>query len=94
MSGHEPPSQEVIDQITELLSKRDTSVLVCYTKCWSCQFGEHASEWHTWADGDDVAHALATGQADPSSQKCGCYCQKDAPPAGVERADDGRGGDG
>jgi hypothetical protein len=53
-----------------------SGIVVCYTKCWSCQFGEHTKAWHTWADEEDVAHAKATGQADPTQQRCGCYCQK------------------
>jgi hypothetical protein len=52
--------------------------MICYSKCWSCMFNEHAKGWHTWADGDDVAHALSIGRPDPSDQRCGCYCQREA----------------
>ena len=65
-----------MDQLLEALKNRPESVMVCYTKCWSCQFGEHDKTCHTWADDEDVAHALSTGQPDPSSQRCGCCCQK------------------
>jgi len=52
--------------------------IICWTKCWPCMFGSHDPTWHTWADVDDVFHAAATGQRDPSVSKCGCYCCEDA----------------
>lgn len=54
----------------------DGSAIVCTTKCWPCQFGSHFDppKWHTWADEDDVDHAAATGQPDPSKGRCGCRC--------------------
>lgn len=50
--------------------------LVCYSKCWSCNFGEHFDppQWHTWADDEDVECARDAGQPDPTSQRCGCWC--------------------
>lgn len=56
--------------------------IVCYAKCWPCQFGDHfdTQTWHTWADEDDVQHARDTGQTDPSESRCGCHCA-DAPPS-------------
>lgn len=68
-----------IEALMEALRTRPQTIMVCYSKCWSCQFNEHDAGWHTWADGDDVAHALSTGQQDPSRQRCGCYCQKTEP---------------
>lgn len=46
------------------------------TRCWACICGSHYEQpvWHTWADEDDVKHALETGQKDPSDQNCGCFC--------------------
>ncbi|KQN99672.1 hypothetical protein ASF21_12760 [Arthrobacter sp. Leaf234] len=55
-----------------------TGISICYSKCWPCQFGECETSWHTWADADDIEHAKRTGQPDPSAQRCGCYCQKEA----------------
>lgn len=55
-------------------------IIVCYTKCWACNFDQHDSKWHPWADFEDVEHAANTGQPDPSDQKCGCYCCADAKP--------------
>lgn len=50
--------------------------IVCLTRCESCQFGCHYDEptWHSWAGPEDVAHAKATGQKDPSGSRCGCVC--------------------
>lgn len=52
------------------------NVIVCYSKCWACMFGEHyePAQWHSWADVDDIEHARDTGQDDPSTQRCGCPC--------------------
>lgn len=52
---------------------------VHYQRCWGCMMGGGSShfdppKWHTWADEDDVAHALATGQPDPSDKRCACNC--------------------
>lgn len=56
-------------------------IIVCWAKCWACQFGQHFDppEWHTWADEDDVSHALATDQPDPSGGRCGCPCSQVTP---------------
>ena len=53
---------------------------VHYARCWSCMLGQHypTPTWHTWADSDDVEHARATGQPDPSTGRCGCPCVNDA----------------
>lgn len=52
------------------------SVMVCYAKCWSCQSGDHFDppQWHTWADQEDIDHAVASGLDDPSKSRCGCWC--------------------
>lgn len=68
-----------IAELLEALSKRPGSVgsiMVCYSKCEPCKWGEHSGRRHTWADEEDIAHARATGQADPSTSICGCYCQR------------------
>lgn len=50
--------------------------IVCYTQCYSCMHGccFDPPQWHTWADSEDIEHAAATGQPDPSSNRCGCPC--------------------
>lgn len=55
---------------------RSGDVIVCLTRCGSCMFGYCYDEptWHSWAGPEDVAHAKATGQADPSDRRCGCDC--------------------
>jgi len=70
--------QEATEKLLDALRNRPQDIVVCYSKCWSCQFGEHTSEWHGWADEEDIAHAAETGQPDPSKQRCGCYCQREA----------------
>lgn len=69
----------VIAELIQALSKRPGSVgtiMVCYSKCEPCKFGEHSGRRHTWADEEDIAHAKRTGQPDPSQSICGCYCQR------------------
>lgn len=51
------------------------SGFVCLATCWECKFGHCTDEWHSWADEDDSAHALAHGNPDPSSEQCNCTCQ-------------------
>lgn len=49
---------------------------VHYARCEECQCGSHYPKptWHSWAGYDDIDHADATGQADPSGQRCACPC--------------------
>lgn len=52
---------------------------VHYARCWPCSMGADSQHydppaWHTWADREDVDHALKTGQSDPSKRRCGCSC--------------------
>ncbi len=60
---------------------------VHYAKCWPCQLGPDSNhfnppQWHTWADEEDVQHARAIGQPDPSDKRCGCRCA-DGPRSGA-----------
>lgn len=52
------------------------AAIVCMARCTPCQFDEHVDPpaWHTWAEREDIDHAAATGQPDPSTSRCGCYC--------------------
>ena len=56
--------------------------IVCYSRCWPCQFGQHYDppQPHTWADDEDRAHAKATGQHEPTGN-CACHCAKQDPEA-------------
>ncbi|WP_280357118.1 hypothetical protein [Nocardia otitidiscaviarum] len=80
MTEREPTTAE---QITAAIESGEA--IVCYAKCWPCQFGEHQNppRWHTWADDDDIAHAKATGQPDPTTSRCGCHCAQDEPEEGT-----------
>lgn len=50
-------------------------VVRCHTtRCWECMLGQCPGGVHTWAGLDDIAHAVTTGQPDPSDQRCGCDC--------------------
>ena len=71
-----PPDPDTLRQVAEAIAAG--SAVVCYARCWECQFGQHYEppEWHTWADIEDVEHASATGQPDPSTFRCGCPCAK------------------
>lgn len=55
-------------------------VTVCYTRCWGCMFGQcyDPPRQHPWWDVEDVAHAKATGQPEPTGT-CACQCAKEAP---------------
>lgn len=55
------------------------SVIVCYRNCWPCMTGQHPGGSHGWANLEDVEHAAATGQPDPSGQPCGCACVDEEP---------------
>ena len=64
------------DEIAAAILRGDATI--CYTRCEPCQWGQHYDEptWHSWAGPEDVAHARATCQKDPSSSRCGCSCAK------------------
>ena len=49
-------------------------VRVQYARCWSCMLGSCPGGPHDWADSEDVDHAKAMGQPDPTGQSCGCVC--------------------
>lgn len=53
------------------------SGIVHYNRCWSCVYGQHyepTPRWHTWADDEDIEHAMKTDQPDPSKSRCACEC--------------------
>jgi len=49
---------------------------VHYAKCGGCMCGSHFDppQRHDWADDEDIAHALATGQPSPVGKRCACDC--------------------
>lgn len=58
----------------------EPGVIVCYARCWACQFDQHYAppQPHPWADDEDREHAAATGQPEPTGN-CACPCAKPAP---------------
>lgn len=50
-----------------------------YARCGACEYlGEHPNRPHSWADAEDIAHAAATGQPEPT-ETCACPCAKEQP---------------
>lgn len=39
------------------------NAIVCYSKCWPCQFGQCTDEPHTWMDDDDREHARLAAES-------------------------------
>lgn len=66
------PDDELTVAIIRAL--KDGTAVVHYARCWSCVTMQCPGGWHTWADEEDVEHALANGHPDPSDQICGCEC--------------------
>jgi len=70
------------------IQMRRGDLIVCYARCWQCALTDNCpGGWHTWADPDDIEHAAATGQPDPSGSKCGCPCA-DGPEIEQEQPED------
>jgi hypothetical protein len=72
--------QQAADVLNAL--KRGEAI-VCLTKCWPCQFGQHTDSPHTWMDDEDIEHAglpAPTGHASraklATERPCGCYCNE------------------
>lgn len=64
--------------------------LFCFARCDACACGMHYAEPtpHSWAGPEDVAHALATGQHDPSESQCACWCTTEGDPDAMVLAED------
>lgn len=67
------------EQAAALLAalRGETPAIICYAKCEPCMYGCHYDEPqpHPWAGPEDIEHAAATGQAEPTGN-CGCYCAR------------------
>jgi hypothetical protein len=62
-------------------------LIVCFSKCWPCNFAEHRDppEPHTWMDEEDAefhGHPWPLPPEVEAKNQCGCWCV--TPP---ERAD-------
>lgn len=64
------------------LSNVDWSqAIVCYSRCWSCQFDHHQKppKPHTWMDEDDAQHYGHPWPLPPevaATNQCACPCAK------------------
>lgn len=88
-AAHEMPAEVTpVQAAAEAIARGD--FIVCMTRCYACQFGEclDPPAWHTWAEKDDVEHAKATGQPDPSTSRCGCSCAGPDPEPELEHVHD------
>lgn len=58
----------------------ETPAIVCWSRCWTCMFDQHYDPPtpHSWADDEDIAHAKATGQPEPTGN-CACRCAQPRP---------------
>lgn len=72
-------SPEEAAAIVAALKRGDA--IVCYAKCWACQFGQCTDEPHTWMDDEDREHAgipaptTSDARAALAAEKpCGCRC--------------------
>ncbi len=61
------------------------TVIICYSKCSPCQFGEHPDEPHSWMESEDIEHEgrpMPKTEADwaalAAERPCGCYCMRPA----------------
>lgn len=81
MSDKPKLTPEVADAIVAAL--KAGNAIVCYAKCWPCQFGSHDTSPHTWMDDEDREHA---GHPAPTTDEergafaanhpCGCHCNE------------------
>ncbi|MFY1595457.1 hypothetical protein [Micromonospora sp. WMMD737] len=64
------------------------TAVVCYSRCWSCQFGQHEGGPHTWMDAEDAEFSptVATVPGNAHAWKalaethpCNCWCLTTAP---------------
>lgn len=74
MTDH--PTPEEAETLLAALQGQAPAI-VCYSRCWPCQFDQHYDPPtpHPWADDDDRAHAKATSQTEPTGN-CACRCAK------------------
>lgn len=63
------------------------TVLICYSRCWSCQFGQHEGGPHTWMDEEDaecsktvtVPRNAHEWKVLAETHPCACWCLTTAP---------------
>ncbi|MEU6057964.1 hypothetical protein [Streptomyces sp. NPDC047097] len=69
-----PPTSEVAAALVAAL-RGETPAIICPTRCEPCMYDQHytAPAPHPWAGPEDIEHARATGQPEPTGS-CGCWC--------------------
>jgi hypothetical protein len=74
---NEPPvPDDVREQLLAAL-RGEAPAIICATRCEPCMYGQHYQPPapHPWAGPEDIAHAAATGQPEPTGN-CGCHCAR------------------
>jgi hypothetical protein len=73
-----PTPAEVAEALAAALRGKAPAI-ICPTRCEECMYGQHhvPPSPHHWAGPEDVAHAAATGQPEPTGN-CGCHCAQPA----------------
>lgn len=77
-----PPEPDMtVEEVAEAI--RSGGAIVCFAKCWACQFDEHPVDPHTWMDEDDMESAKVPVPSSPEGwerlaveKPCGCWCMK------------------
>ncbi|MEU2510195.1 hypothetical protein ABZ621_36655 [Streptomyces sp. NPDC007863] len=75
-----PQPAEVAQALVEALQGQRPAI-VCYAQCEPCQWGQCYDEPtpHSWAGPEDIEHAQATGQPEPTGT-CACSCARTGDP--------------
>lgn len=73
------PKQLTPERAAEIVAAlQKGAAIVCYSKCWPCQFGQHDSAPHTWMDDEDREHAGIPADMPlhelAEKHPCGCRC--------------------
>ncbi len=73
-----PTNAEVAAALSDALAGTHP-VIICYAQCESCQWGYcyEPPAPHGWAGAEDIEHAQATGQPEPTGT-CACPCARPA----------------
>jgi hypothetical protein len=77
----DPTAPEHREPPADLSNVDWSQAVVCYTRCWSCQFDYHQKppKAHTWMDKEDAEHAGHPWPLPPevaAAKPCACPCAK------------------
>lgn len=51
-------------------------VIVCYSTCWGCKFGQHNLEPHVWWSSEDQECGNTAACKPLPEGRCGCNCEE------------------